>query len=66
VGRYLLRKRVFEALRQNSFSGWRSYPVQVFGKDKDEIDGYEGLQITGRSQEQDKSRGIEVPGVGVD
>jgi hypothetical protein len=63
VARYLLSARVVALLRKESFSGWRTYPVVVLGKDGKEEGGYEGLQITGRAEAFDPTRGIELPHV---
>lgn len=44
----LLSSRVFEILRAEGITGWTTFPVVVTGKDRQVIDGYRGLSITGR------------------
>jgi hypothetical protein len=62
-GRYLFRRRIFDLFRKEWFTGWRSYPVALIGKDGERIYGYDGLQITGRAAERDPSRGVPIPDV---
>lgn len=50
----LISDRVVEVLR--SFSGWSTYPVEVYGKKGERIPGYHGLSITGRCGPIDDSR----------
>jgi len=54
--RHLLSDRIVQALKANNFTGWRTYPVRVFGKDKQEIPGYHGFSITGKAGPADWSR----------
>ena len=39
--------RVIELLRDGGFTGWDSYPVEVYLKDGSKLDGYQGLMVTG-------------------
>lgn len=40
--------RVVALLRDSRLTGWSTYPVEVIGKDKTVISGYQGLAIVGR------------------
>lgn len=53
----LYSDRVIEILKDHGFSGWKTYPVEVYGKKGVRIDGYHGLAVTGRCGEIDWSRG---------
>jgi hypothetical protein len=63
VSRYLLSDRIFETFRKESFTGWQAYPVHVTGNNGEEVNGYKGLQVTGRAADRDRSRGTELPHV---
>ena len=39
--------RVINLLRDGGFTGWDSYPVEVYLKDGSKLDGYQGLMVTG-------------------
>ena len=39
--------RVIELLRDGGFTGWDTYPVEVYLKDGSKLDGYQGLMVTG-------------------
>jgi hypothetical protein len=41
-----------------SFSGWTTYPVEVYGKKGELIPGYHGLAVTGRCGPIDDSRSV--------
>jgi len=58
--RYLLSDRMVLALSNGNFSGWSTYPVRVIGKDGQEILGYHGFSITGKSGPPDWSRSQRV------
>ena len=45
-----------EVLKSNGLTGWSTYPVRLFGKDDQELQGYHGLAVTGRSGPLDKSK----------
>lgn len=50
----LISDRVISVLRE--FSGWGTYPVEVYGKKGERIPGYHGLAVTGRCGPIDDSR----------
>lgn len=57
----LFSDRVFQVLRENRFSGWRTFPVQLFDKENKIIEGYHGLSVTGRCGSLDKPRRVPIP-----
>lgn len=52
----LVSNRVAEVLRP--FTGWTTYPVEVYGKKGELISGYHGLAVTGRCGPIDNNRSI--------
>lgn len=56
----VVSNRVIEVFRENSFTGWTTYPVCVRGKDGGEIEGYHGLAVTGRCGPIDRSMSERV------
>lgn len=52
----LISDRVFNILQDDGFSGWSTYPVEVFGKGGARLPGYHGLMVTGRCGPIDQSR----------
>jgi len=44
----LVSQRFIDVLREGGFTGWSTYPVEVYGKHGELIPGYHGLAITGR------------------
>lgn len=53
----LLSPRALQVLRDGSFTGWRSFAVEITGKKGKRIEGYEGLVVTGRCGPIDWSKG---------
>ena len=54
----LISDRVVSVLRD--FSGWSTFPVEVYGKKGERIPGYHGLVVTGRCGPIDDSRSRPV------
>jgi len=48
--------RVLDVLEKNKFTGWATYPVEVFGRKGEFLPGYHGLSITSYASEIDRSR----------
>lgn len=48
--------RVVETLREGGFTGWATYPVEIYGKNKERIEGYQGFAVTGRCGPIDDSK----------
>ena len=40
--------RVISLLRDEGFTGWDTYPIEVYLKDGSKLPGYQGLTVTGR------------------
>jgi hypothetical protein len=46
---FLISERMRNFLEINQFSGWKVYDIKLIGKDKNDITGYSGFSITGRT-----------------
>lgn len=44
----IVADRVVEVLDSAGFTGWQTYPVELFGKDSTSIPGFQGLAVHGR------------------
>jgi hypothetical protein len=57
----IAHERVVRLLEDGGFSGWKTYPVQLFGKDGAPISGYHGLSVHGRCGpiENDRSETVD-------
>lgn len=53
---YLISDKMKNALTENQLTGWKTFPVRVLDKRGNEIEGYHGLSITGRSGPLDYSK----------
>jgi hypothetical protein len=60
VGALIVHRRVVQLMREQGFTGWRSYVVSVIGKGGDYHPEYEGLVILGRCNSADLSRSVVV------
>lgn len=56
VSPYLVSQRFVDTLVQNTFSGWRTFPVVAYGKKKERLEGMHGLSVTGKCGPLDISR----------
>jgi len=56
----LVSDRVVTNLREGHFSGWTTYPVELYDKSRIRIPDYHGLVVTGRSGAIDRSRSEKV------
>ena len=56
----LISGHVIGALRQGSFTGWTTYPVELYDKKGVRIPDYHGLAVTGRCGPIDRSRSRKV------
>ena len=59
-GMDLLSSRAIDLMRDHGFAGWRTYEVQVTGKNKESVKGYHGLQVHGRCGPIDDSKSRPV------
>lgn len=59
----LFSDRAIGILRNEGFTGWTTYPVEVYGKKDERVEGYHGFAVTGRCGPIDNSlsRQIVVP-----
>ncbi len=51
---YLISDRFKNVLENSGITGWKSYPISLFGKKGNPIEGYNGFSITGRAGEMQK------------
>jgi hypothetical protein len=47
AGLYLISDKLKTILHENNFTGWKIYPIKVFDKKKNEIEGYYGFSVVG-------------------
>lgn len=45
---YLISDRMKDVLEENKLTGWKTFPITVYDKKKNEILGYHGFSVTGR------------------
>ena len=55
----IVSDRVIEILEAGKFSGWKTYPVELYRKDDISIRGYHGLAVCGRCGPIDDSRSVK-------
>jgi len=51
-----ISQRVVDLLEENQFTGWSTYPVEVYDRHGEKLPGYHGLAITGSAGREDLSR----------
>ena len=56
---HLISERIFNLLVKNEFTGWKTYPVEVYKKNGEAIEKYFGLSIIGKCGQIDDSRSEE-------
>lgn len=56
----LVSDRVVDLLEGGGFCGWKTYPVELSGKDGSQINGYHGLSVDGRCGTIDNARSERV------
>ena len=56
----VVSRRVVDLLRASGFTGWATYPVTLYDRDGEFVDGYHGLATTGRCGPIDYSRSAPV------
>ena len=52
----VISRKVVELLRDRAFTGWATYPVEVYDRKGEPLVDYFGLAITGRAGKQDRTR----------
>ena len=53
IGFYIISDRVKNALDENNITGYKTFPIIIYDKKGNEVPGYHGFSITGRSGEID-------------
>ena len=48
VGFFVISDRMKDVLEENGFTGWKTYPIQLYDKKKNLISGYSGFTVTGK------------------
>jgi len=48
VGFFVISDRMKDVLEENGFTGWNTYPIQLYDKKKNLISGYSGFTVTGK------------------
>lgn len=48
-GLFLISERLVSILEYHDFTGWKTYPIIVLDKQENNVLGYKGLSVTGRS-----------------
>lgn len=46
-GFYLLSNTLISILKDNGFTGWKTYPVRIYDKEGNDVRGFQGLSVTG-------------------
>jgi hypothetical protein len=59
----LVSERVVTVLREEGFTGWRTYAVDLAGHDGAPIPGYHGFTVYGRCGPIDDTKSVEMPTV---
>jgi hypothetical protein len=67
---YLISDRMKEVLEEHNLTGWKTFPIKLFGKKGEEISGYHGFSVTGRGGCIDHSGAVmiekeAIPGPGI-
>jgi hypothetical protein len=70
ISLYLISDRMKKVLEEHNLTGWKTFPIKLFGKKKEEIPGYHGFSVTGRSGGIDYSGAVVIekeviPGLGL-
>ena len=60
VSLLLISEHVRSILAGGSFTGWATYPVRLLDRRGDEVAGYHGLAVTGRSKQVDRAERQEM------
>lgn len=48
VGFFVISDRMKDVLEESGFTGWKTYPIQLYDKKKNLISGYSGFTVTGK------------------
>lgn len=53
---YLISDRLKTLLEENQITGWTSYPIELYDKKKNRIEGYHGFSVVGQAGKMDLSK----------
>lgn len=56
----IVSEKVKRILESEKITGWKTYPVSIFGKDHTEVPGYHGLSIFGRCGQIDNRQSVKI------
>ncbi|MBO4715151.1 MAG: hypothetical protein J5672_03510 [Verrucomicrobia bacterium] len=56
IASWLISERLKNVLEENQITGWKTYPIQLFYKKMEPIEGYYGFSVVGRSGPVDFSK----------
>ena len=56
----IVSQRVIDLLKRERLTGWSTYPVTVYGRSEDIIEGYLGLSVTGRCGKIENAQSLLV------
>ncbi|MEW5953614.1 MAG: HEAT repeat domain-containing protein [Bacillota bacterium] len=56
INGFLISDRIKNLFTQNNFTGWKTYPINLYDKSGSLINGYHGFAVTGKVGEIDYSR----------
>lgn len=45
---FMLHDRIIDRFHARAFTGWTTFPVEIYGKDRKRVDQYKGFAVTGR------------------
>jgi hypothetical protein len=51
-----ISRRLLALLEEHQFTGWSTYPVQVYDRKEEQLAGYFGFAVTGRAGKRDLQR----------
>lgn len=54
VSYFLISDRFKEALEQSGITGWKCYPIKIYDKKGNVVEGYNGFSVTGRAGKMQK------------
>jgi hypothetical protein len=56
----VISQRLLDILKEHQLSGWKTYSVEVYGREDKLLPNYYGLSITGRAGDRDRTRSLTV------
>jgi hypothetical protein len=56
IGLYYVSNRFVNLLKENNITGWQTFPLSVFNKQGEKVEGYRGFSVTGKAGKIDYSK----------